>query len=319
MMSLHLKVLLQLMLLSLWFGTPFAAEGKLPKVLKAAILTEQKRSKAGNQSVTREKPKTKELKPLVELGIGPAILNLPDYRGSSSRSFHFLPFPYVIYRGDFLRAEGNRVRGLFVESKRFELDISLNASPPSRSDSDNARVGMPDLDPTLEFGPSIIYKIANVKEELGEWSLLASLAVRGVIATDLHEDFGLEGFIFHPSVNTSYQPRVGPFKGWSFGMVAGPLFATDDYHSYFYEVEVRFATSSRTAFSTEGGYSGTRLTWSLSKPFSRFWMGKFARLDLLQGAAFEDSPLVEEKHSFMAGMSVAWIFFRSEKKVEARP
>jgi outer membrane protein len=102
---------------------------------------------------------------------------------------------------------------------------------------------------------------------------------------------------------------------WNLGMQAGPLYATDDYHQYFYGVDPAFATSERPAFTASGGYSGALALVSLTRRFPRFWIGAFARYDTLKGAAFEDSPLVRRDYSVMAGFAIAWVFLESGRKV----
>jgi outer membrane scaffolding protein for murein synthesis (MipA/OmpV family) len=252
--------------------------------------------------------------PLIELGIGFGVLNVPDYRGSSSRSFFYLPIPYVVYRGDFLRADRRRIRAMFFESERFEVNVSFNATPPSSSD-DNARRGMPDLNPTIEMGPSLIYKIAKEESATRGWSLQANLALRLVIATNFQLDWSERGFVLNPRIRWDYWLRQGLLKDTRFGVSAGPLFATGRYHAYFYQVDPQFVTPTRPAFVSDGGYSGTRFTWFISKRFKRFWLGAFARLNLLQGAIFDDSPLVEQDTAFGAGIALAWIAYKSKVKV----
>jgi len=66
-----------------------------------------------------------------------------------------IPFPYLVYRGTFLKADRNGIRGTFFDSDRIELSLSLSASLPVNSDDNRARQGMPDLQPTVEFGPSL--------------------------------------------------------------------------------------------------------------------------------------------------------------------
>jgi len=39
----------------------------------------------------------------------------------------------------------------------------------------------------------------------------------------------------------------------------------------------------------------------------------FARYDRLSGAAFEDSPLVKKKSSFMAGVGIAWVLAEAKR------
>ncbi|HSF48456.1 MAG TPA: MipA/OmpV family protein, partial [Burkholderiales bacterium] len=89
--------------------------------------------------------------PLWEAGAGVAVLDFPDYRGSDERQTYLLPIPYVIYRGEILKVERQKVRGLLYTSEIAELDFSLSGSVPVRSDNNSARRGMPDLDPTLEL------------------------------------------------------------------------------------------------------------------------------------------------------------------------
>jgi len=50
-----------------------------------------------------------------------------------------------------------------------------------------------------------------------------------------------------------------------------------------------------------------------SSRFPGFWVGAFARYDNLSGAAFEDSPLVRKKSSFMAGVGIAWVLAEAER------
>ncbi|HET9403894.1 MAG TPA: MipA/OmpV family protein, partial [Burkholderiales bacterium] len=79
--------------------------------------------------------------PLWEAGMGAAALSFPDYRGSDERQFWLLPFPYLVYRGEFLQADERRMRGVFFKTERAELDLSFNGSVPVDSDDNDARRG----------------------------------------------------------------------------------------------------------------------------------------------------------------------------------
>jgi hypothetical protein len=46
---------------------------------------------------------------------------------------------------------------------------------------------------------------------------------------------------------------------------------------------------------------------ALSKRFPDFWTGAFIRVYDLHGTAFDNSPLLKQNVSFMAGIGVAWI------------
>lgn len=63
----------------------------------------------------------------------------------------------------------------------------------------------------------------------------------------------------------------------------------------------------------KGGYSGTRLTLALSKRYPKWWAGTFLRMDDLHSTTFEDSPLLRNKTSYLAGTGLSWVFARSDK------
>ena len=57
------------------------------------------------------------------------------------------------------------IRGTFFDSDRVELSLSLAASPPVSSDRVKAREGMPDLQPTVEIGPSLDVRLWRSDDE----------------------------------------------------------------------------------------------------------------------------------------------------------
>src|ERR1700687_5860871 len=92
--------------------------------------------------------------PLWEAGVGVTGLSIPDYRGSDEHHGYLFPLPYLVYRGDILRADRKGMYGLLYHSQRVELNISFDGSVPVKSDRNTARTGMPNLDPTIQIGPS---------------------------------------------------------------------------------------------------------------------------------------------------------------------
>ena len=90
--------------------------------------------------------------PLWEAGAGIAVLDFPDYRGADERHTLILPIPYLVYRGEFLKADRESIRGQFYKDDRLDLHLSVNGSIPVKSGENSARQGMPSLDPTLEIG-----------------------------------------------------------------------------------------------------------------------------------------------------------------------
>lgn len=256
-------------------------------------------------------PAVAEERPLWEAGIGAALLNMPDYRGSDERRTLLLPYPYLIYRGDILQVERERISGRLFQTDRVLLDFSLSGNIPVKSKDNSARSGMPDLDPIAEVGPSLNVTLA---EERGAYRLGLTLPLRAVFSTDF-SSVRQEGWVFHPRLVFT-RPNLIPGSGVNLVVSAGPMFADQSYHRYFYAVEPAYARAGRPAYDPGSGYSGTAVSLGLNKNLDPLILNAFVSVDFLQGAAFADSPLVRQKTSLMAGLSVSWIFLKSERKVE---
>jgi MipA family protein len=253
-----------------------------------------------------------EPRPQWEFGLGATALRLPDYRGSDESRGYVYPLPYLVYRGEKLHVDRQGARAVLLESQRVELDFSAYATPPVDSSKNRARQGMSDLDPTLEVGPQLNFALA--RDPAKDWRLDLRLPVRAVIATDFQHT-RQAGYVIYPHLNLNMRPEWLAGK-WNVGLQAGPLFATREYHRYFYGVDPQFATPQRPAYEAGGGYSGAAALATLSRRLGKLWMGGFVRYDNLQGAVFENSPLVRQTHSVMAGFAFAWVFAESEGRVE---
>jgi len=259
-------------------------------------------------------PSIAEEKPLWELGFGFFTLTSPDYRGSDESRGYLLPFPYIVYRGDIIKISRSGIYSRLLETDRVNLDLSADGSVPADSSKNSARQGMPDLDATFEVGPAL--EVCLWRNCHGDRKLQFRLPVRAVFSTDFGS-IESRGGSAHPNLNFDIK-NIGPGGGWNFGVAAGPLYATERLHDYYYEVAPLYATGTRPAYDARAGYSGSRVTLTLSKRFQRIWFGAFARYDTLDGAKFEDSPLVRSDHAFMAGFSVAWVFAESKLLVDVQ-
>ena len=252
--------------------------------------------------------------PLWEAGIGIAGVHFPDYRGSSHSRNYALPAPYLVYRGDFLKADRYGLRAMLFKSDRLDINLSAGASLPVRSNDNPIRAGMPDLRPSLELGPSLAATLwrsddARVKVD-------ARFPLRGAVTVESHPRF--IGGQFYPHLNVDIHDPAG-MQGWNLGLAAGPVYTDGRYNRYFYEVKPEFATASRPAYSPGGGYGGMQFLVAMSKRFPRFWIGGFARYDTLNSAVFESSPLVTSKRYVAGGLGISWIFAESSRRVEVQP
>ncbi|MGE5154425.1 MAG: MipA/OmpV family protein [Bdellovibrio bacteriovorus] len=248
--------------------------------------------------------------PLWEAGIGLAGISSPSYRGADDSRVYALPVPYVIYRGKFLKADQDGVRGIFFETEQVKVNTSLTASLPVSGDDYAPRRGMPDLKPTVEVGPSLDLRLWRSEDRRRQLDLRLPLRL-GVTVEGSPQTLG---WVFSPRLNLDLEEPLG-LRGWSLGLLAGPLFASGRYHDYFYSVDPAYAVPGRPAYDAGGGYAGLQLIAAVSKRFPRHWVGAFVRYDTLEGAVFQDSPLVQSDHYLAFGLGVAWVLGESTSRV----
>jgi outer membrane protein len=248
--------------------------------------------------------------PLWELGMGLGVASFPHYAGSDQTRAYVFPFPYVIYRGEFLHADRDGVRGQLLDTDRVDLNISVAGSLPVSSRDDDARAGMPDLKPTIEAGPSLEVHLWRSPSR----DMLLDLRLPARLGMTLEASPRPVGWQFAPQLNLDVLDFAGQ-SGLDLGFLSGPIFADRKYNAHYYSVDPQFATPTRPAFSASGGYSGTQFLMSVSKRFQHYWVGAFVRYDNLAGARFAESPLVKQRDALSGGIAVAWVFGQSSRQV----
>lgn len=246
--------------------------------------------------------------PLWELGVGLAGLRLPHYRGADQSQTLILPLPYGVYRGRILRADREGARAVLFETARLDFDLSAAASAPIRSRDNRARQGLPDLAPTLELGPNLnLHLLASAPAD-GDWKLDLRMPVRLAVAVQSRpRDVG---WTATPHLNLDLN-----VKGWSIGVLAGPLWGSRRMHARLYEVTPEQATPTRAAYRAQGGVAGWQATAGVSRRFGRLWSGAFVRADSLAGATFADSPLVRRNNNLTFGLAMSWVLAESSERV----
>lgn len=250
-------------------------------------------------------------RPLWELGLGVAALRLPDYRGADRRSNYLLPLPYIVYRGSWFKADRDGARAVLLDTPRVKFDLSLAASAPSRSDDDGARRGMRDLKALAEIGPNLNLALARSVQQ--RWKLDLRLPLRAAFTVEKSPRFA--GTTFSPHLNLDLAHVAG---GWNVGLLTGPVFGDRRNHAYFYGVDAADATASRPAYRARGGYGGWQALASTSRRFGNTWIGAFVRYDRLDGAVFDDSPLMRRPSALAVGFGVSWILATSSERVAGR-
>jgi outer membrane protein len=249
--------------------------------------------------------------PLWEAGLGVAGLSLPDYRGSDQRQLRALPLPYLVYRGERLKADREGLRAELFDSDRVELNLSASGSLPVNSSDNQARRGMEDLKTFAEIGPSLNFMLGPPERRS---SMQLRLPLRAAFA--LQSSPRHTGWVFAP--NLLWLARPSGLPGWNLSASAGLLFQDSRYNNNFYTVRPDQVLADRPAYQAQAGFAGSQVTLSVSRRFPGFFVGGFLRMDSLHGASFEDSPLVKTRSGLSAGLGASWVFGQSGTRVETR-
>jgi outer membrane scaffolding protein for murein synthesis (MipA/OmpV family) len=251
--------------------------------------------------------------PRWEAGIGAVGLYAPDYRGADQMRARGFPVPYLIYRGDWLRADREGLRAEFLKDEDVQFNFSAGLGLPVESDSNEARQGMPEIDWVVELGPAMNINLSRWDDGRAELDL--RLPVRAALALDSGVEY--VGAVFAPNLRATFR-NIDWAGGAQLRVSTGPLFATGDYHRFYYGVEPQFATATRPAYRPEAGYSGWDLSTSIVRFIGNWRLFGFAGADFIYGAAFEDSPLIRKRSNWSVGGGFAYVFFRSDERVTSR-
>lgn len=242
--------------------------------------------------------------PKWEAGFGLAALELPHYRGSDQSRAWLLPLPYFVYRGDVLKADREGARALLLQSARIDFDISVAAAAPTHSHDNTARSGMPDLRPMAELGPSA--KVSLLRS--GDLSMDLRVPLRAALTIESKPRH--VGWTLSPHLAVDL--RRG---GWDLGVYTGPVLADRRYLATFYDVPAAYATASRPAYRSGGGRAGWQFVAGASRRVGDLWLGAYAKVDDVSGAAFDGSPLVRRRSTVSYGIGLSWVFAHSAERV----
>jgi MipA family protein len=249
--------------------------------------------------------------PLWELRVGASGLYGPVYPGASENKLNGVGAPLFIYRGERIRfGEYGVARAIAAETRRFQLDVSLDAA--YAAEDAEARAGMPDIDYLFQIGPQAVYRLMDTGWTAdGRTEVTAFLPVRGVAATDF-SSIDHAGWLAEPAIAFRRQYAGERRHSWTARLFAS--FADEDLQAYWYEVAPAFAIAGRPAYDAEGGYlsTGVNLSWTreLTEDFQIFltYQGRY-----FGGSANADSPLLEEDWTNAVSVSFVWTALQSRR------
>lgn len=244
--------------------------------------------------------------PLWEIGAVGVAVSQQAYPGASGRVNPGLALPFLVYRGEFLRADRESAGIRAVKTPTFEIDVGVAASFGSSSDDVAVRRGMPDLGTLVEFGPRLKWHLGQGP---GQGRLRAEFPLRGVF--DLNDRLAHKGMAFEPEL--IFERRTQ--GGWSYSTSIGAVWGDRRLADMFYGVAAVHATAGRTAYVADSGLIAWRLSASLSRDLSPdLRLFGFAHVDNVAGAANESSPLVQQKTGASVGLGLTYTWKRSESR-----
>lgn len=242
--------------------------------------------------------------PLWEWGALAVGASTPAYPASTERTQRGLVLPYLIYRGDVIRADRGGVGARIMRTDTMELDVGFAASLPASSSDIAARQNMPDLGTLIEFGPRL--KGTLVRPASGG-RVRFELPLRSVL--EINNGVRGQGYALEPEVIYD-MPDLG--GNWRMSTSLSAVIGDSALNQYFYGVPAGFATLQRPAFDAKAGLIATRLTVNAGKsvtPDVRVF--GFVRYESYAHSANQSSPLFLQSSGSSIGFGVSWALGRS--------
>lgn len=247
-------------------------------------------------------------RPLWEIGAVGLGLSQQAYPGASQSIGRALLIPFGIYRGEWLRVEGGGANLRAMNTPRFELDLGVSGSLGGRADETAARRGMADLGTLVEIGPRLRWNITD-PQQADRWRL--DMPLRGVF--ELSNGLATRGAVFEPELTYSHRDR----EGWTYSTSVSMVWANQAMNSLFYGVSAQETTATRAAYEAKAGLITTRLSGTVSRLLNRDTrLITFGRLDSVNGAANQASPLVQQNTGWSAGVVLAYTWKQSEAQAK---
>ncbi len=245
--------------------------------------------------------------PKVEVGVLGGTAYTPDYPAAEQNHFRHLGIPYIIYRGDFLRADRDGARAKLYGARHFLFEMSFGGSFPARSRDNRAREGMDDLDWLGELGPRVTVPIAH----WGTGSTLKFyLPWRAVFSTDF-TNLKPRGYTCAPNLSL----RLNDFlrHEWiGFFQITGN-FGTRMINSYLYDVPAAHVRADRPFYDARAGYMSTDLFSGLAIQLPkriRLFLGHV--FSYTEGSANRASPLYKKRVNLSGIVGLTWTFYESK-------
>lgn len=246
--------------------------------------------------------------PRWELGVFSLGVSQQAYPGADEQLPRGLLLPYAVYRGRWLRSDGDTTGLRALKTPTLEFDLGVSGSFGGGSEEIEARRGMPRLGTLVEAGPRLRWNLGAAPLN-GRWR--AVLPARAVF--DLSDGLRHRGWALQPELQYERRARGDWRYSLSLSAIAGDRRLADT----FYGVRAGEALPDRPAYAARAGFIAWRLQTTFVKPLNRDWrLFGFARIDSVAGAANRSSPLVRQTQGASVGIGLSYSFLRSSEAGE---
>lgn len=241
--------------------------------------------------------------PLWELGALGLLVSQQAYPGADQQVQRQLVLPYLTYRGQVVRAERDNAGLRALKAGNLELDLGVSAALGSNAGTVEARRGMADLGTLVELGPRLRWTF-HLADDGSRWRL--DLPLRGVVS--LSDGLAHRGMAFEPEIKWQGLLAGGWFVNTGVSVVLGDRRLASTY----YGVPAGQATLSRPAYAAQSGLISTRLSVAAGRRIAPQWNAfVYGRIDSVEGAANQNSPLVRQTTGATVGVGVAYVWKQS--------
>jgi len=242
-------------------------------------------------------------------------VDFPEYRGSDQRQTYALPIPYVVYRGERLKIDRQKVRGLLFSSDIAELDFSVSGTVPVKSRDNRARQEMPDHRSDTRswaFGQRLLYRSLPSR-----MSVELRLPLRAVEATDLRSVPSRRLGCF---TRRERGPERCARSGLETGFAGGSgIWQPGPITTIFTGSRPRSRPrNSRRPTRREAATPVCSSSVPLSKRYRNYWFGTFIKADSLHAGRVRRQPIGKQKYAFAAGFCCGVCVCEVGETVEAK-
>jgi len=239
---------------------------------------------------------------LWKFGVGIGNVTANSYPGSDETESITSPIPYLKVKTEWFDLDREGLHTNWFKNTNFRLDFSFDLGLPVKSDENELRNGMPDLEPVGLIGPLLIYQLHDTKKLKWQIHLPLTYAYRfdNIDASSI-------GWVSNPRIYFNYLVENDGYPV-DVSVSFGPVYGSEDFHQYYYDVAANYTNVNRNSYSSNEGEAGYRFNVSVTQRMNGYWLGLYIRYQNISEAVFADSPLVKEEDYWFIAVGASWLF-----------